>query len=173
MEHREITLSGKLSEGVTMLVDADDFDRLSGVKWHLSWNGYAVNRSRVNGKNTNIRAHRLLVDAPEGYDIDHINGNKLDNRKSNLRVCTRSENLSNRTSAKGAYLDRRRGTWQVEFKVEKKKAYIGAFNDEELARHIYHDIKKQLIGGTISRRSKATPKKEEKATWLKRLTSRA
>lgn len=137
MTPAKIPLSGKRGAGKFMLVDVEDVPKLAGIRWHLTDNGYAVNRTR----GTNIRAHRLIMNTPKGMDTDHRNRDRLDNRKSNLRVCTRSENLQNK-AAIGVWLDKRRGTWQAEITVNKKKRYLGAYKTREEAMEVYRRTKK-------------------------------
>jgi hypothetical protein len=94
MEVCQIPLRNKKKEIVDYaLIDADDYERLSQYKWSKSFSGYACS------SNKKVRTmHRLIVDTdvPKGYVIDHINRNRLDNRKSNLRVVSQSLNLHNR-----------------------------------------------------------------------------
>lgn len=151
MKHAKIPVFGKHGVGKFMLVDVEDVELVAGVRWYVSWNGYATNRSKTNGKNTNLRAHRVIMDAPLGMDVDHINHNKLDNRKSNLRVCTRSENLSNRTGVKGYYYAKSRNRWVVDC------TFIGVswkqFRTEKEARMFVKTMVEEK-GGRISRRRK-------------------
>jgi hypothetical protein len=76
-------------QGVQIKVDAEDFARLNDGPWHLA-SGYAC---RKNGKA--VYMHRRIMGAQKGQYIDHINGDKLDNRRSNLRFCNQSQNLAN------------------------------------------------------------------------------
>lgn len=84
-----------------VLLDEDDYFRFRGFNWYLKDDGYVITdsskpmRTRL-GVPHKLRLHRLILGVAEGLDVDHINGNKLDNRKSNLRVCSRSENLQNK-----------------------------------------------------------------------------
>ena len=76
----------KLTQGKTALVDKDDFKRLSQYKWHYNSRGYATRQEylgKVNGKykQKTICMHREVNNTPVGKDTDHINGNKLDNRR--------------------------------------------------------------------------------------------
>lgn len=116
MKHARIPVFGKDGIGKFMLVDVEDVERIANVRWFVSWNGYALNRSKVNGKNTTLRAHRVIMDAPLGMDIDHLNHNKLDNRKDNLRICTRSENLFNKLGVRGYYFNPKRNRWIVDYR---------------------------------------------------------
>lgn len=90
----------KLTKGQVTLVDDEDFEELNKWSWKLSTNGYAI-RCPSNGKTENgrykyttIRMHRVIMRTPNGLETDHINGNRLDNRKCNLRNITRADNLA-------------------------------------------------------------------------------
>ena len=89
---REISLT----QGKFALVDDEDFAYLNQWKWSTHSNGYAIrseNRKMV-------YMHRLIVNALDGMDIDHINGDGLDNRRSNLRICSHMQNMRNMKSHK-------------------------------------------------------------------------
>lgn len=110
MKPAKIPLSGKYGKGKYAIVDVEDVEKIALYKWHVSDNGYVLNRNH--GKT--IRIHRLIMNTPEGMDTDHINHNKLDNRKSNLRICTRSVNLMNKPSTKGYYYSKKRDRYIVD-----------------------------------------------------------
>lgn len=78
------------------IVDDEDFEFLNKFNWHKSETGYAVRCE----KRKTIRMHRLIVNCPDDMLVDHINGNRLDNRKQNLRICTFNENIRNRKKHK-------------------------------------------------------------------------
>ena len=85
----------KQNEMARVLIDLDDVDRVKEHRWSLKDNGYV--RTVYNGATTYL--HRFVLSAGNnGLDVDHINHNKLDNRKKNLRVCTRSENAYNKAA---------------------------------------------------------------------------
>lgn len=86
-----------LSTGEPVVVDDADVAWLSGWKWKRHVGGYACRTGydASRKKFTTILMHRLLVDLSEGLEVDHINRNKLDNRRSNLRAVTRKENCAN------------------------------------------------------------------------------
>jgi hypothetical protein len=97
--------------------------------------------------------HRVVYEhflgpIPKGMQIDHIDGNKLDNRIDNLRLATPRQNMMNRdklkienitSSHKGVYLDKRRGKWRAEMKKNGIKTNLGSFNTEEEAAKAYQD----------------------------------
>lgn len=134
-----------LSKGAVAIIDDDMLEVVKALPWHLHSNGYAVSRTGVPRRT--VRLHRLVMQAPEGMDVDHINGNRLDNRRNNLRICTRGDNLFNNTAV-GAWLDKRRGTWQVQTQINKVKYNFGSYMTKEEATTVFHSIKEQLQGFT-------------------------
>lgn len=80
----------ELTKQEKALVDDEDYNWLSYFKWHYA-NGYAQSNLLKN----RLSMHSLIMNTPKGMDTDHINHNTLDNRRENLRICTRSENLLN------------------------------------------------------------------------------
>ena len=99
-----IPLCGKKGKGKFAIIDADDYNKVSSTKW-FDVNGYARSRD---GKSM----HRLIMSPPEDKEIDHMNHNRLDNRKKNLRICTRQENARN-VPHKGYYYDKTHEYWVV------------------------------------------------------------
>jgi hypothetical protein len=98
-------------EGNPVIVDDDDFDRLSAFKWHTIKNGYAA----VYMKEIQRRAlmHRVImgVEQKRGFFVDHVNGNRLDNRKENLRVATSQQNNRNRRVCRNKHGVKGVGYW--------------------------------------------------------------
>jgi hypothetical protein len=105
-------------------------------------------------------AHRLawmlhFGSIPEGMVIDHVNGNGLDNRLSNLRLCTQAENSRNRTGRsasekpKGITFDKSRGKWAAQIKKDYKLIHLGRFDTAEAAHHAYTQAAKELFGDYI------------------------
>lgn len=126
---KKIWLSGKNGKGKFCIVDDDIFDRYGELRWHLSDTGYAVRR--MNHKTT--RLHRLIMDCPGELVIDHINGNKLDNRRSNLRICTQKENARFRHLTKGYAFDKSKNKYMVRY----RNKFCGRYDTEEEARQVY------------------------------------
>ena len=112
----------KLSKGKVALVDNEDYIWLNQWKWHFMAGGYAMRHLRISeDKNSKlIYMHRQILNTPKGLESDHINRNKLDNRKENLRVATRSQNNMNRkkrinctSKYKGVSWHKQRKKWQA------------------------------------------------------------
>lgn len=80
------------AKGDKVLVDKCDIHRVINISWCLDTRGYVV--ANINKKTTTIHRHILMLDGRENV-VDHINGNRLDNRRSNLRVCTANQNAKN------------------------------------------------------------------------------
>jgi hypothetical protein len=90
----------KLTNGGFAIVDADDLGLIKKFRWYairLENLSYAATGLKLaNGKQTVLLMHRLILDSLSGGIVDHVNGNGLDNRRSNLRFCTHSQNMANR-----------------------------------------------------------------------------
>ena len=83
------------------LVDEEDYEMVDSYSpWHENSNGYAVKKTRIKGDNISIRMHRLIMSVPKRLVVDHINGNRLDNRKSNLRCVGQQINCWNKEQQK-------------------------------------------------------------------------
>lgn len=126
---KEIILSGKKANGKSAKVDDDDYKKYNHLRWHLSDTGYAVRRN--NGET--IRLHRLIMNCPEGMVVDHLNGDTLDNRKCNLRICTQLDNARNRHNVKGYCYDKAKKKYIVRY----NRKYYGRYKTEEEAKRAY------------------------------------
>jgi len=148
-----------LVRGQNVIVDADLFEELNKYRWFLANDGYARRTkevAKIDGKRV-VKAylmHREVLGTPRGMITDHINGNKLDNRKANLRVCTRSENAMNRSTPshnisgyKCIHWLSREKRWCVAVTGGKKKVHVGTYkniSEAVLARDL---VIQQLHGG--------------------------
>ena len=130
-DYAEIILYNvKSKEVARALIDLDDVERIKGYKWYLG-HGY------VSGviKKRCIFLHRFLLNPPKENEIDHINHIPTDNRKSNLRVCTSSQNKMNQKS-KGYYWKKEDKKWYVRIAVDRKTISLGLFNTEAEAKEV-------------------------------------
>jgi len=134
------------------LVDDDDFEELNQWKWSVvkSGDNYYAMRSKYLGKVDgkmkflHFSMHRVITNAKKCEQIDHINGNGLDNRKNNLRACTQSENQRNRshtknntTGYKGVHPNRER--FRASIQVNKKDIHIGYYKTPIEAATAYNN----------------------------------
>lgn len=136
-----------LSQGKFALVDDDMYETINKRPWQLSTKGYAVNRSR--GVTTHM--HRLVLPPPDGMFIDHIDGDKLNNQRSNLRVCTNQQNHANRglnknntSGYKGVIVNGSK--WEARIKFNYKTLHLGSFSDIIDAAQMYNAKAKELFG---------------------------
>lgn len=96
--------------------------------------------------------HRLIMNTPEGMLVDHINHDCLDNRKSNLRICTHAENARNKrpvigtSKYKGVYWDKTNKKWEAHIRKGKDVKYLGQFKCEKKAALAYNEKAKELFG---------------------------
>jgi hypothetical protein len=138
----------KLTKGMVTLVDEVDFDYLNQSKWcvHRSHATFYAHR-RLHGKL--ISMHRVILERM-GFknfeQVDHINGNKLDNRRSNLRPATESQNQWNRTKLvnnksgyKGVHWNKDRSKWRASIRFNRHLYHLGYFTDPIEAAKAYND----------------------------------
>ena len=135
-----------LAQGIETLVDDDDYEHLSAQKWYFCKTGYAYN-SKGN------LMHRTILGLKSGEYCDHINGNKLDNRKNNLRKATATQSSENRprhrdnkSGRKGVSWDNARGKWRCQIGYNRKSIYLGLCSSIEEASEIYRNKAKELYG---------------------------
>ena len=124
------------------IIDTVCYEVVKDYKWYFDKRGYV--KSANSGKT--IRLHRLVTNAPQGMVVDHINGNTLNNRYSNLRVCTQQENSRNRTKNKsstsgcvGVSWHKNKKLWQAHIGYNRETIYLGSFhniNDAIAARKV-------------------------------------
>jgi hypothetical protein len=138
-----------LTRGLVAQVDCADLELLSGYRWHAGTCGRAAyGRTRSHQPDRKmLYMHRLIMGAQAGQIVDHINGDTLDNRRENLRLCTPRQNLMNTlrvkpniTGFRGVHYHaprgRRKGYFAAVLKVEGRKYYSGYFGTAEAAaRH--------------------------------------
>ena len=146
----------KLNKGFTVVDDAD-YKRFNQYNWYLNAGGYVIRTITVgdwrDGKRKSILLHRLINNTPDGVCTDHANGDKLDNRRSNLRDATRRQNSINKrvcshTSSKykGVHRLKANGRWQSYINVEGKLRHLGTFKKERDAALAYNAASKKFHG---------------------------
>jgi len=137
------------------IVDAEDYDRLNQHKWHVCKSHRSIYAGR-NSKRRLIRMHRVLLNAPPGRIVDHRDGNGLNNRKHNLRLCTHQENNYNKrpylgttSRFKGVFWHKRENKYSAGIRKNGKRYYLGCFDDEIEAAVVY-DIKAMELFGEFA-----------------------
>ncbi len=139
-----------LTRGSVALVDDEDFPYLS--KWSWTFDEYARRSGYANGQKKTIRMHRVIMNAKEGEVIDHIDGNKLNNQKKNLRFSTINGNCQNRKRIAGKMLpkgvtENKRGvSYMARIRVDRKLIYLGTFRDMDDAHNKYCEAAKIYFG---------------------------
>ena len=155
----ETSLNGKkvlkvnLTKGHFAIVDCEDLAKVNHDSWHSLKGKYAVCR-----RNKTIHyMHREIIGCADGFETDHINGNGLDNRRSNLRQATHSQNGMNKQKSpsgtskyRGVSLYRPRGKWQSQIKLNGKNRGLGHFKNE-LDAALAYDSAAQLEHGTFAK----------------------
>jgi hypothetical protein len=131
-----------LKKGRYTLVDDIDFSWLTQWRWRLSSSGYAVRSYTVNGKEVLVSLHREIMQPPPDLVVDHIDHNRLNNTRSNLRVITQQQNLMNRrlfqnntTGFKG--VTHEQGKWRARIDKDGQAIYLGAHADIKTAALVY------------------------------------
>jgi len=148
----------KLSNGRFTIVDDEDFLWLSQFHWYTNsgkWNLYANREVMTEGKTSCFLMHREIMMHHgykiEGFYVDHINHNGLDNRKENLRMVTASQNQMNRlpikslSGYKGVTIYRN-GKWRASAKVDQKNVHLGYFDTKEEAAIAYNSFAQRQFG---------------------------
>lgn len=136
-----------LNKGKFAIVDEADFDWLNQWIWHVTDKGYASHT--INNRPQSM--HRLILGTPKGMMSDHIDCDRLNNRRSNLRICNASENNRNRPSRKGKLFKgvtwhKGSNRWQARIKFENKEYYLGIYNTKEEAAIAYNIMGREFFG---------------------------
>lgn len=149
-----------LSQNKIALVDDEDYEYLSQFKWH-AWESrksgkfYATHSTRdpITHKIDTIRMHRVIMNAPDDKDVDHWDGDGLNNQKSNLRLATgsqnqhnRSKNINNTSGFKGVTYYKNTNKWICRIRLNGKDIHIGYFDDPIMAARAYDQKAIELFG---------------------------
>ena len=128
------------------LIDADDLERVIAIRWHMS-DKYAQS------SRPEIKLHHFILDnIPKGYEVDHVNRDKLDNRKSNLRLATRGQNARNmelplgRVRFRGVRWHKRNKKFESRIEYRGKRFHLGYFKIAEDAAKAYNRKAAELHG---------------------------
>ncbi|NES03982.1 MAG: hypothetical protein F6K22_14750 [Okeania sp. SIO2F4] len=149
-----------ITRGQVVIVDEQDYEELSKHKWYLI-DGFAARTIKKDDKRTTIYMHRVIMDAPMGVSVYHINHNKLDNQRENLRLVKGSARMHRRPSVKhsskyrGVYWCKDKRKWIAEIKVYKKQIRLGRFEVEKDAAIAYDEAARKYYG-SLARTNFAT-----------------
>lgn len=150
---KEITLT----QGKVAIVDDSDYEYLSQFKWFAHFDGanwYARRNTRhANGKRSAIIMHRAIMDAPAGLEVDHIDGDGLNNQRSNLRLTTHQRNTlnqrvrrNNTSGYKGVSWHEHTQRWQARIASDGALLHLGIFDTPEEAAVAYNNAALEYHG---------------------------
>ena len=147
-----------LTKGKIAIVDDDDYGELIKYKWCLSGSGYAIRQSPRNHYARHlIHMHREINKTPVNMFTDHINHNRLDNRKENLRTVTTSQNhmnkspqTNNTSGFRGSFWHKKSKKWRSQIRIDKKYIHIAYFDTAREAAQAYESVAQQLFGDFYS-----------------------
>ena len=152
MKKIPVKVRGK-DEYTHVLVDDDDYEKLSAYSWSFAGAGYICRRKWVGEKKRVFYIHREITKCPVEMEVDHIDGNKLNNQKSNLRVCTHRENQTNMKLAKdstsgfkGVSRDKNRNKWRAYITTHGRFINLGSFDTKKEAARAYNEKAYELFG---------------------------
>lgn len=134
------------NENKEVIVDSEDYNELIKYKWFYNkkskYHGYIA--AIINGKR--VYLHNFLMKPSIGYVVDHINGNILDNRRCNLRICTQKENIKNQkirrnntSGYKGVHFNKKLKKWCARYSLNNKRKHIGYYNTPKEAAIAYNE----------------------------------
>ena len=145
-----------LTQGLEALIDEQDVSLVNEYKWYAntvhknSTKSYTYPCSHPYGRaNAYVYLHRFIMSPKKGDVIDHLNGNTLDNRRSNMRICSTRENCCNRSAHRDGRLvgtcKTKDGTYFARIKISNKTKYLGTFKTEHEAHQAYLEAYNELI----------------------------
>lgn len=138
--------------GMVAQVDDDMFEELSKFRWHVTGRGYAARNNYTKGRKGSsgtVFMHRVVNRTPADMQTDHINGDKLDNRRSNLRTCTNAENcrtIRRKGSTGFRGVCRRKDKWLASIMHNGKRQHLGSFDTAQEAAAAYRGAATVLYG---------------------------
>lgn len=134
-----------LTKGKIAIVDAIDYEWLNQWNWCYNGKRHAIRGERRGGRYKAISMHREIMKPPPGFVVDHINGDGLDNRRQNLRICTTKQNNQNQSKHRdntsgyrGVYFVKASKKWQASIRIDGKNYHQGLFEDPKEAALAYN-----------------------------------
>ena len=150
-----------LTQGYRAIVNNRDYAKVAGFKWYANVKKntvYACRRRRQFEEGTfqaDVKLHRFIMGVTDDLQVDHINGNGLDNRRANLRICTVQQNgfnsklKGNKTGFKGvSYLPNIRGSkhYRAQIMLNRKYIYLGYYRTPYEAAKAYNQKAREIFG---------------------------
>ena len=142
-----------LSKGGVALVDEADHEKVRAYRWWRDRKGYATTKvTIVPMKSHSLLMHRLIMDAPPGIYVDHIDHDPLNNTRANLRLATNSQNQANKRKVlaasgyKGVWFNKQSGRWSATVMCKKKRYYLGLHDTPEQESAAYAKEAERLFG---------------------------
>lgn len=144
-----------LTRGMVALVDDQDYERISAHKWSAATAGYAIRGVGSHKNSRCIYMHREILGVSADEHVDHVDGNPLDNRRSNLRVCAHAQNMANRhrnsnktsSAFKGVFPS---GSKRSPWRASVRNTHLGHFTSEIEAARAY-DVAALALFGEFAR----------------------
>lgn len=145
-----------LTKGYSAVIDSEDYEKVmtAAKNWQANdWGKTVYAQSRSPADHRVLMLHRVVMDAPSGMCVDHINHDTLDNRKSNLRIVTKQQNQcnvvkreGNSSRFKGVCWNKRAKLWYAYINVYGKRSHLGYYKSEEDAARAYDEASLKLHG---------------------------
>lgn len=144
----------ELTQGHVAVVDAEDFEELNKYNWQARVQTYTgLFRAKRSENKKEIDMAREIMNCPPGLEVDHINGDLLDNRRCNLRICTHGENMRNRrlqrnntSGYRGVHYFKRDGRYVAYIYLNGQKIHIGSYKTGIDAAMAYNAHARDLHG---------------------------
>ncbi len=145
----------EITRGLSAIVDDEDYDLVAHRRWQAKpavrqVEGKTAWYAQAQFDRRTVFMHRLILGAEKGQEVDHINGNGLDNRRANLRFCNRSQNSANtrrdppKSGFRGVYSDKR--LWAARISINGRRRSLGMFEDPADAARAYDAAAKEAFG---------------------------
>jgi hypothetical protein len=142
-----------LTKGKVATVDKKDYEYLRQWKWYCDACGYAARSAIIDGRKSRIIMHRVIAKTPEDMCTDHINMDRLDNRRKNLRVVNKSQNGMNRLAPKNSPFGYKGVSFRKDSKKfraygtqDKRKIHLGEYDNPVDAAKKYNEFAKRVYG---------------------------
>ena len=155
-----------LTQGKFAIVDDEDFDSLNRYSWCATERGgtfYAERGSKKNGRCCGYKMHRVIMKAPRGMIVHHINGDGLDNRKCNLRILTYRQHTQEHRDC--VYFHSDNHAWVAQININHKTIHLGIFPEKRDAKQCYENACALLARGEVIKQKRGQPTSKHKGVY--------